>query len=113
MCGTERTDLGLTDANSSCACCATDAAETHVSNTADVTTDVFVDGMTCGHCVQSVSQELGGIEGVSGVDVTLNAGGTSAVKVSSTSPIAVDRIKAAIEEAGYVVVAPAGTLPAV
>jgi copper chaperone CopZ len=114
MCATERTDLGLTDANSSCACCATDTAKTSLSDTADsVTTEVLVDGMTCGHCVQSVSQEIGNIEGVSGVNVTLNAGGTSTVKVSSTSLITVDRIKAAVEEAGYVVPAPADTLPAV
>jgi copper chaperone CopZ len=102
MCTTERNDLGLTDANASCACCATDAAPTEsfvVANS--VSAEVLVDGMTCGHCAQSVTKELAGIDGVSGVDVKLNVGGSSTVTVKSTAPIAAEQINAAIEEAGY------------
>ena len=41
------------------------------------TTDLKITGMTCGHCVASVQEELGEIAGVSAVDVDLNAGGVS------------------------------------
>ncbi|MGD9531773.1 MAG: heavy-metal-associated domain-containing protein, partial [Pseudonocardia sp.] len=33
-----------------------------------------VSGMTCGHCVTSVTEEIGGIEGVTGVVVDLPTG---------------------------------------
>ncbi|WP_243694821.1 heavy-metal-associated domain-containing protein [Labedella populi] len=65
--------------------------------------EVLVDGMTCGHCVQSVTKELAGIDGVSGVDVKLNVGGSSTVTVTSTAPITADQINAAVAEAGYTV----------
>jgi copper chaperone CopZ len=107
MCTTERNDLGLTDANASCACCATDVApaESLVAVSA-VSAEILVDGMTCGHCAQSVTEELAGIDGVSGVDVKLNVGGSSTVTVTSTAPITVERLNAAIEEAGYSVTTP-------
>ncbi|GAA3013370.1 heavy-metal-associated domain-containing protein [Streptosporangium longisporum] len=57
--------------------------------------------MTCGHCVSSVKEEIGGLPGVTGVDVDL-AGGL--VTVRSEDPIDAARIAAAVEEAGYDVV---------
>ena len=47
----------------------------------DRTIELSVDGMTCGHCVMSVSEELSEIPGVKNVDVILNSGGTSKVTV--------------------------------
>lgn len=55
-------------------------------------------GMTCGHCVQSVTEEVGQISGVSEVAVDLPTG---AVTVSSTAAISTDQVRAAVEEAGY------------
>ena len=57
-----------------------------------------VTGMTCGHCVSTVSSEVGKIDGVTSVDVKLDAG-----EVNVTSDTAVDdaQIKAAVEEAGF------------
>ena len=46
----------------------------------DRTIELSVDGMTCGHCVMSVKEELGEIPGVKNVDVILNSGATSKVK---------------------------------
>lgn len=57
-----------------------------------------VSGMTCGHCVQAVTQELSGLDGVTGVDVDLDAG---EVTVTSDQPIERDRVEAAVDEAGY------------
>ncbi|MFS1303566.1 heavy-metal-associated domain-containing protein [Streptosporangium longisporum] len=65
------------------------------------TTTYTVKGMTCGHCVSSVKEEIGGLPGVTGVDVDL-AGGL--VTVRSEDPIDAARIAAAVEEAGYDVV---------
>ncbi len=51
---------------------------------ATVSTTVNVSGMTCGHCVSSVSEELEALSGVEKVDVDLNAGGISTVTITSS-----------------------------
>ncbi len=61
-----------------------------------------VTGMTCEHCVASVTEEIGEIAGVTGVDVDLESG---AVTVTSESDVTDDAVRAAVEEAGYEVVA--------
>jgi copper chaperone CopZ len=65
------------------------------------TTTLHVTGMTCGHCVKAVTEELSGLDGVTGVDVDLVAGGTSAVTVHSEGPVAAQALRAAVDEAGY------------
>jgi copper chaperone CopZ len=57
-----------------------------------------VDGMSCGHCVSSVTEEVTGVAGVTDVQVDLEAG-----KVTVTSEGDVDdtSVRAAIDEAGY------------
>jgi copper chaperone len=108
MCSTTTAsgDLGLTDKNGACAC-GTDAhgqaGTTAVSSTAP-TVDYLVDGMTCSHCVASVTEELEALDGVEAVSVALNAGGTSTVTVSSVAPLDADAVRAAIDEAGYALV---------
>lgn len=57
-----------------------------------------VTGMTCGHCVSSVSAEVGAITGVTDVDVDLTTG---CVTVTSDEPVATAKIREAVEEAGY------------
>jgi copper chaperone len=57
-----------------------------------------VTGMTCAHCVASVSEEIGEIEGVSDVRVDLPTG---AVTVVSTHPIDDAQVREAVAEAGY------------
>ncbi|MQA26300.1 MAG: copper ion binding protein [Micromonosporaceae bacterium] len=57
-----------------------------------------VTGMTCGHCVQAVSGELGKLSGVTGVDVDLTSG---AVTVTSEATLAESDVKEAVDEAGY------------
>lgn len=65
------------------------------------TTTYSVTGMTCSHCVAAVTEEVSGLDGVSAVIVDLNAGGDSRVTVTSTAPLPVDAIRAAVDEAGY------------
>jgi len=57
-----------------------------------------VSGMTCGHCVASVTEEVQEVPGVEGVSVELETG---AVTVTSSSPLDRAAVAAAVEEAGY------------
>ncbi|MDQ0710334.1 copper chaperone [Arthrobacter woluwensis] len=70
-----------------------------------ITTQVSVSGMTCGHCVSSVTEELEAVDGVERVAVDLNAGGVSTVTISSRGKLSPEEIGEAVAEAGYVVVA--------
>ena len=63
------------------------------------TTTYTVTGMTCGHCVASVTEEVPEIAGVQDVEVVLETG---AVTVTSTEPLDGAAVRAAVEEAGYV-----------
>ena len=60
-----------------------------------------VTGMTCGHCVASVTEELEELTGVREVNVDLVAGGTSTVTITSDQPLTDDAVKHAVAEAGY------------
>lgn len=62
------------------------------------TSTYTVTGMTCGHCVSSVSEEVRDIPGVEDVDVVLETG---SVTVTSDQPVDHDAVRAAVEEAGY------------
>jgi copper chaperone len=67
------------------------------------TTTVTVRGMTCGHCVSAVTQELTALPGVTDVAVQLHEGGDSPVRVASSSALDPAAVRAAVEEAGYTV----------
>ena len=64
-------------------------------------TTYLVSGMTCGHCVSAVTEEISSREGVTGVEVDLVAGGTSRVTVTGTSELPAAAVADAVEEAGY------------
>jgi copper ion binding protein len=66
------------------------------------TTTYQVKGMTCSHCVNAVSSEVGALPGVRAVEVNLQTG---AVTVSSDQPLDTDAVRGAVEEAGYELVA--------
>jgi len=65
------------------------------------TVTVRVSGMTCEHCVRSVTEELSELAGVERVEVDL-ASGTSTIV--SAAPIDPADIASAVEEAGYALV---------
>jgi copper ion binding protein len=55
-------------------------------------------GMTCGHCVSSVSEEVGALVGVRDVAVDLRTG---RLEVMADQPITTEAVREAVEEAGY------------
>ena len=65
------------------------------------TSTYAVDGMTCGHCVSAVTEEISRLPGVQQVSVDLVEGGTSAVHVTSEGPLDQAQVADAVDEAGY------------
>jgi len=57
-----------------------------------------VTGMTCGHCVASVTEEVSEVPGVDHVDVVLETGNLT---VTSAEPVDAAAVRSAVEEAGY------------
>ena len=57
-----------------------------------------VTGMTCGHCVSSVTEEVSELPGVTDVQVELESG---RVVITADQPVGSDAVRGAVEEAGY------------
>ncbi|MEO6713990.1 MAG: heavy-metal-associated domain-containing protein [Mycobacteriales bacterium] len=69
-----------------------------------MTTAIYtVTGMTCGHCVSSVTEEVSALPGITGVEVDLEAG---ALTVSGDAAADIEAVRAAVEEAGYTLISP-------
>ncbi len=60
-----------------------------------------VKGMSCQHCVMSVTKALSQLEGIQNVQVDLTKG---EVRFENTEAVATDQIVKAITDAGYEVV---------
>ncbi|TDV44266.1 heavy-metal-associated domain-containing protein [Actinophytocola oryzae] len=58
----------------------------------------IVNGMSCGHCAASVTEEVGGLDGVRGVQVDVDTG---RVVVTSEAPLPVEQVVHAVREAGF------------
>ncbi|MEO9138309.1 MAG: heavy-metal-associated domain-containing protein [Jatrophihabitans sp.] len=58
----------------------------------------IVTGMTCEHCVASVTEEIEELPGVRAVQVDL---GTGTVSITSDQPLDDAAVRTAVEEAGY------------
>lgn len=61
-----------------------------------------VEGMSCSHCVNAVTKAVTALEGVSGVNVSLE--GKTVTVDYDADQVSLDAIKEAIEEEGYDVV---------
>ncbi|MBW4041959.1 MAG: heavy-metal-associated domain-containing protein [Acidobacteria bacterium] len=105
-------DLGLTDISAagggSCACGGAGCgAHSHGAGHADGgrhaegVQSFQVAGMTCEHCVASVTEELTALGGVEAVSVDLHPGAASTVVVDASRALSADEIRAAVEDAGY------------
>ena len=101
MCAPEApTDLILTPTTeSSCGCCSTTAKTTESADAFG--TAYAVEGLTCGHCVQTVETAVRAVAGVDSATITLVPGGTSTMTVSGQA--APEDIHAAVAAAGYTV----------
>lgn len=64
-------------------------------------TSYIVSGMTCGHCVSAVTEELSSLPDVTSVKVDLVPGADSTVVVESAAPLDESVVRAAVDEAGY------------
>ena len=62
------------------------------------TSTYTVTGMTCGHCVKSVTEEVSALPGVTDVQVELESG---RLTVTSDAPVSDEQVAAAVDEAGY------------
>ena len=60
-----------------------------------------VTGMTCGHCVSSVTEEVGALPGVTDVQVDLATG-----RLDVTGDVSTEQVRGAVEEAGYQLASP-------
>ncbi len=69
------------------------------------TASYAVSGMSCQHCVDAVTAEVGRIDGVDQVDVDLDAG---VVTVTSRDRLELGTVRDAVDEAGFDLVAPEG-----
>jgi copper chaperone CopZ len=58
-----------------------------------------VEGLTCGHCVQTVEKAVSALEGVESASVDLVAGGRSRLTVAGTVSDAA--VRQAVTSAGY------------
>ncbi|MWV48985.1 hypothetical protein GRS96_06795 [Rathayibacter sp. VKM Ac-2803] len=117
--GIARLDLGLTakdtaakdtaadgcGSGGACACGGhgSSAHAAHDGSTAQSPSSVSfgVAGMTCEHCVRSVTEELAAYPEVDSVDVSLAPDGVSRVTVGSSRPLGREEIAGAIADAGY------------
>lgn len=61
-----------------------------------------VEGMTCAHCVASVTEEVTAIDGVDDVSVDL---ATGRLEITTDAPVTEADVRAAVDEAGYTLVA--------
>ena len=68
-----------------------------------MTSTYLVQGMHCGHCVASVTEEVRTIPGVRDVQVDLGSG---ELVITSDTAIPTQAIEAAVDEAGYTLATP-------
>jgi copper chaperone CopZ len=64
------------------------------------TTTYKVTGMTCEHCANAVTSEVGALDGVSTVQVKLVPSGVSTVTVTSADALPEAKVSGALDEAG-------------
>lgn len=63
-----------------------------------VTKTVGIEGMSCGHCVNHVTEALKGVDGVASVSVSLNQ---NQAMLETDDDVNDDALRRAVEEAGY------------
>ena len=72
-----------------------------MSDAGSYTATYAVAGMTCGHCVASVTEEVQELPGVEQVEVSLESG---TLQLTSSRPLDETALRGAVEEAGYTLV---------
>ena len=108
MCGTtqSRTQLPLAStARHGCSCCSP-AAETDAAVPAAEKSEIqassaqyALEGLTCGHCVQTVEKAVSRVSGIQSATVSLVPGGTSRLIVTGTADH--EALAEAVRSSGY------------
>lgn len=97
MCGTEnRTELPLLTAAVGRSCCSTKAEPDGQTPAGG---EFSLEGLTCGHCAETVQRAVLAVDGVDSASVRLIAGGRSRLAISGTADDAA--IRDAVTAAGY------------
>ncbi|SFT92537.1 heavy-metal-associated domain-containing protein [Arthrobacter sp. ov118] len=98
MCETKsRRELPLINAASGCDCCSPAAPDDSLTRAGDA--EYAVEGLTCGHCVESVKKAVMALEGVTAASIELNPGGHSRLVISGSLTSAA--VRDAVVSAGY------------
>jgi copper chaperone len=77
------------------------ASHAHAEHAAASSQTFSVAGMTCSHCVSSVTEELSALDGVEAVSIDLKPGAASTVVVNASRALTGAEVRAAVEDAGY------------
>lgn len=67
-------------------------------------TRIGISGMTCNHCIASVTEELMELDDVEIVTIDLNKDGISTASITSGKALDPEEISEAVAEAGYQIV---------
>lgn len=98
MCGIEnRTELPLLTSAVGHSCCSTKAEPVNAQMPDGV--EFSLEGLTCGHCVDTVQRAVLAVDGVDSASVRLVAGGRSRLAISGAADDAA--VRDAVTAAGY------------
>jgi copper chaperone len=103
MCASEnRIELPLVSAATGCGCCSTGASSGPSTAGSAGAVEFAVEGLTCGHCVQSVEKAVSALEGVESASVDLVPGGRSRLVVGGKADSSA--VREAVTSAGYTLI---------
>jgi copper chaperone CopZ len=66
-----------------------------------VTHNLLIEGMTCSHCVNSVTTAVSALPGVESVEIELVPDGRSSLSVTGDDSVSDESIAGAVVDAGY------------
>jgi copper chaperone CopZ len=66
-----------------------------------VTQNLLIEGMTCSHCVNSVTKAVSALPGVESVEIDLVPDGRSSLSVTGDDAVSDESIAGAVVDAGY------------
>ncbi|MDQ0923834.1 copper chaperone [Pseudarthrobacter sp. W1I19] len=95
----KRTELPLARSAGGCGCCSSEPSSSRVA--ADGV-EFTVEGLTCGHCVQTVEKAVSALEDMESASVELVPGGRSRLVVSGRANSVA--VREAVTSAGYSVI---------
>ncbi|MCU1522715.1 MAG: hypothetical protein JWN19_3100 [Arthrobacter sp.] len=98
MCGTEsRRDLPAVSSASGCS----SSSETSDSAATTGGAEYALEGLTCGHCVETVQESVTAVNGVETASVELVPGGRARLVISGSASDEAVAVRDAVTSAGY------------